>query len=175
MPRRVEEVVPEVEHLPDVRLGLEEAGEYERFVDAEGSGLPVGGERVWTPEPPHPRAGLSDPLHVRGFDIPHTTRCWPALRQSLGRTPSPHASTLCLLAAGADLRDAAERAARAYLDLEPVPELAVFRTRGGLTALTFSSGYRKERVARRLVRDAARVRRQGGAGGHDLRGDADRP
>src|SRR5262249_28299637 len=66
--RGVEERVPEGEHPPDVCFGLEDAGHDDWFVDAEGCGLPVGGDGVEVPESPHAGARLSGPFQVGGLD-----------------------------------------------------------------------------------------------------------
>ena len=66
--RGVEVGVPEVEHLPDVGLGLEDARQHDRLVDPERSGAPVGRDRVQVAEVLHPGPGLPRPLQVGGFD-----------------------------------------------------------------------------------------------------------
>ncbi|WP_431315754.1 hypothetical protein [Streptomyces murinus] len=63
---------------------------------------------------------------------------------------------LCLSAAGEDLAGAAQQVTQAYMSLEPVPALAVFRQRIGLIALAFTGAHGRDQIARRLVRDAAR-------------------
>src|SRR6266498_3069504 len=60
----VEEFVPEREHPLDVRLGLEDAGQDDRLVDAEMGGAPVGGDRVRATEAAHASSGLAGPLEV---------------------------------------------------------------------------------------------------------------
>lgn len=63
-------------------------------------------------------------------------------------------AALCLSVAREDLTDASKRAAQAFMCLEPIPELAVFRTRIGLTAIAFADEFGREPIARRLVSEA---------------------
>lgn len=63
-------------------------------------------------------------------------------------------AVLCLTAAGEPSADAAVKMTTEYLNLEAAPELVVFRTRVGLTALDLSPSTGCAEVYRRLVRDA---------------------
>ncbi|MEV0636432.1 hypothetical protein AB0I77_15970 [Streptomyces sp. NPDC050619] len=65
-------------------------------------------------------------------------------------------TALCLMAGGRASEGAGEKMAAEYLSLDTASELAVFRTRVGLTALDLSPHSSQAEVARRLVNDAVR-------------------
>ncbi|MGW7134578.1 hypothetical protein ACWGIA_40440 [Streptomyces bobili] len=63
-------------------------------------------------------------------------------------------AALCTTAADEDPTDRAERMVQHYLALDTGPELAVFRTRVGLTVLDLTPHARQAEAARRLTREA---------------------
>ncbi|MFC9914994.1 hypothetical protein [Streptomyces sp. NPDC127197] len=66
-------------------------------------------------------------------------------------------TVLCLTADGRAAEGAAEKMAVEYLNLQAGTELAVFRTRVGLTVLDLSPRSSQAEVARRLVNDAVHL------------------
>ncbi|MER7407901.1 hypothetical protein ABT373_36900 [Streptomyces sp. NPDC000070] len=78
------------------------------------------------------------------------------LTESWERPVAACLTVLCLTTGGSASEDAAKKMAAEYLNLDTGSELAVFRTRVGLTVLDLSLRPSSAEVARRLVNDAVR-------------------